>query len=63
MKIEWIHAEERDVPKLGLMTAGLIKDVDKEIGESLIQQGLARRPQPKKIEKEKDKPPEIGGKK
>ena len=63
MKIEWIHDEERDVPKLGLMITGLIKDVDKEIGESLIEQGLARRPQPKKIEKEKEKPPEIGGKK
>jgi len=61
MKIEWIHEEEREVPKLGLMITGTIRDVEKELGEALIRQGLAKKPQPKKIEKQK--PPEIGGEK
>ena len=43
MKIEWIHTEEREVPKVGLMTTGTIRDVDREIGEALIKQGLARK--------------------
>ena len=59
MKIEWIDEEEKDVPKLGLMISGMIKDVDNELGEAFIRQGLARRPHPKKTEKEK--PSENGG--
>jgi len=45
MKIEWIHNEEREVPKVGLMTTGAVRDVDREIGEALIKQGLARKPE------------------
>lgn len=48
MKIEWIHEEEREVPKVGLMITGLIRDVDREIGEALIKQGLAQKPEIKK---------------
>ena len=48
MKIEWIHKEEREVPKVGLMITGLIRDVDREIGEALIKQGLAQKPEIKK---------------
>ena len=42
IKIEWI-GEEREVPKVGLMITGVIRDVDKEIGEALIKQGLAKK--------------------
>ena len=45
MKIEWIHTEERFVPRVGLMTTGSTRDVSKEIGEALIKQGLARKPE------------------
>lgn len=40
MKIEWI-GEQREVPKVGLLTSGDIRDVPKEIGKSLIAQGMA----------------------
>jgi len=53
MKIEWI-GEEREVPKVGLMVTGLIRDIEKELGEALINQGLARKPKQKeKISLEK----------
>jgi len=47
MRIEWI-GEEREVPKVGLMITGLIRDVDRKIGEALIKQGLAQKPEIKK---------------
>lgn len=55
MKIEWIEGE-REVPKVGLMITGMIKDVEKEIGELYIKQGLAR-----KVEKKKPKILDEGG--
>jgi len=55
MKIEWIEGE-REVPKVGLMITGMIKDVEKEIGELYIKQGLAR-----KVEKKKSKIFDEGG--
>jgi len=60
MKIEWIEGE-RYVPKLGLMISGMIKDVEKELGEEYVRQGRAQRVHPKKTETQKDKPPETGG--
>lgn len=61
MKIEWICEEEREVPRVGLMVTGTIRDVEKEIGEALIRQGLAEEVKKKKPETGKEKAPDEGG--
>ena len=40
MKIKWI-GEQRDVPKVGLLTSGDIREVPNDIAKGLISQGLA----------------------
>jgi len=47
MKIEWIEGE-REVPGVGLMQTGDIRNVPSDIGQNLIRQGVAKIPKEKK---------------
>lgn len=40
MKIEWID-RQREVPKVGILSNGDVRDVSEEIGRALISQGQA----------------------
>jgi len=40
MKIEWV-GNKREVPKVGILNSGDIREVPNEVGKAYIKQGLA----------------------
>ena len=56
MEIIWIGGE-REVPGIGRLNDGDVRDVPEDIGRSLIDQGMARKQKPVKKTEKKSSPP------
>ena len=48
MKIKWL-IEDREVPKVGIMSTGEVKEVKEDIAKALIGQGIAEEVKPKAV--------------